>query len=108
MEFLADFETAFAWNRAVGSRENVTSINVDTLDGFTPEAAGDGFLASSAMRVMFATGQGGDETETGRFDYVASYYVGPSGVYRVETADSRIDPRDSAERQLVACGGAQA
>lgn len=101
--FLADFEGAFAWNRAVETREDLTNVRVDTLAEFVPEAVGDGFLASSAMRLLTATEQDDGRTRTERDDYVVNYYVGEE-VYRVETADRRVDPRDSPDRQLVACG----
>lgn len=48
-DYLSDFETAFATNRILDEHDGVTSLGVDTVDGYAPEAAGAGFLASSRV-----------------------------------------------------------
>jgi hypothetical protein len=98
-EYLSEFETAYAWNRAVGGG-SVTGVNVDTLDGFLPDVAGEGYLAGSRMRVTVTD----DEAEATERAYVASYYVAPAPTDRVETPEGRVDPRDRTDRTLVACG----
>lgn len=100
-EYLDDFETAFAWNRVLESTANVTSLNVDNLDGFPPDETGDEYLASGGTRVSYGTeGVSSDERE-----YVANYFVSPGPVYRYESAgDSAApEPRDE-ETLLVQCG----
>lgn len=101
LEYLADFETAFAWNRVLETADGtVVSLNIDTLDGFFPDETGDGYLASSGMGVSYTTA---DETTTQR-EYVASYFVSPGPVYRTESAGDAADPREQEETTLVQCG----
>jgi hypothetical protein len=101
LEYLDEFETSFAWNRVLGSAEDVTSLNVDNLDGFTPDETGDGFLASSGIRVTYST-EGGSSDER---EYVANYFVTPGPVYRYESSGDRAtpDPQDE-DTALVQCG----
>jgi len=100
-DYLSDFETAFAWNRILAATDGLTNINVDTIDGFQPEAAGDGFLAGSRIETSYSTDGGETTTQDA---YVTNYFVSPGPVYRVETDDDRVDPRDRSDRQLVQCG----
>lgn len=99
--YLADFETAYAWNRLLVEHADLASLGVETLEPWVPEAAGPGYLASTRLEVTYATTPGADPV---RRRYVASYYVSPGPVYRVETADEPVDPRDHRDRQLVQCG----
>lgn len=99
-EYLSDFETAFAWNRILQT-EGVTSLNIDTLDGFIPDETGDGFLASSGMRLTYSADTAGGSEER---EYVANYFVSPGPVYRVESRTESVAPRESEETQLVQCG----
>lgn len=105
-EYLDEFETAFAWNRVLRTASGtVTSINVDNLEGFPPEAADGGYLASSRMRVSYSTDRG--ETPTGESserEYVASYYVSEGPVVRAETDSEAVDPRTRDDARLVQCG----
>ncbi|MFC5367438.1 hypothetical protein [Salinirubrum litoreum] len=101
--FLSEFETAFAWNRAVGEYSEVTGVRVQTLDAFEPVAVDQGFRATGRMRVFVVIDEGDGDRRVERYDYAASYFVGDGGVYRAETADRQTDPRESAGRQLVAC-----
>ena len=100
-DYLADFETAYAWNRLLVEDADLASLGVDTLEPWVPEVAGAGYLASSRLEVSFAR-EPGDDPTTRR--YVASYYVEPGPVYRVETADEAVDPREARDRVLVQCG----
>ncbi|WP_200531121.1 hypothetical protein [Halorubrum sp. LN27] len=101
MEYLDDFETSFAWNRILQSAEGVTSVNVDNLNGFTPDETGDGFLASSGIRASYSTEAGASDER----EYIANYFVAPGAVYRHEsTGDPTApEPRDE-ETALVQCG----
>ncbi|MDX1692072.1 MAG: hypothetical protein R3290_13720 [Acidimicrobiia bacterium] len=100
-DYLADFETAYAWNRLLVEDADLTSLGVDTLEPWVPEVAGAGFLASSRLEVSFAREPSDDPTTR---TYVVSYYVDPGPVYRVETADEPVDPREARDRELVQCG----
>jgi hypothetical protein len=101
--YLAEFETAFAWNRAVAEYSDATAVRVQTLDSFEP-VADDGFRATGRMRVFVVIDEGGDERRVERDDSVVGYAVGDDGgLFRAELADRTTDPRDSPERQLVAC-----
>jgi hypothetical protein len=101
LEYLDDFETAFAWNRVLESAPDATSINVDNLDGFSSDETGDGFLASSGIRVTYSAGDGSSTERT----YVANYFVTPGPVYRYETDDDPATPEpEDEETLLVQCG----
>lgn len=100
-DYLADFETAYAWNRILAEHAPVTNIGVDTTTAWTPEPAGEGFLASSRIETSYAK-EGSDEPT--RRAYVASYFVSAGPVYRVETDSEPVDPRTHPNRQLVQCG----
>jgi hypothetical protein len=100
-DYLADFETAFAWNRILDEHAPVTSLSIDTTTAWMPEAAGEGFLASSRIETGYT--KEGDDDPTTR-TYIASYYVSPDPVYRVETDSEAVDPRTHPDRQLVQCG----
>ncbi|MFB6303666.1 MAG: hypothetical protein ABEH47_00745 [Haloferacaceae archaeon] len=100
-DYLADFETAYAWNRLLEEHSPVTNLGVDTITPWTPETAGEGFLASSRIETSYAKDP--DVTPTTR-TYVASYYVSADPVYRVETEDEAVDPRAHPDRRLVQCG----
>lgn len=99
--YLDDFETSFAWNRVLESAAGVTSLNVDNLDGFTSDETGDGFLASSGIRVSYSTEDGSSDER----EYVANYFVSPGPVYRRESTGDRedLDP-NGEETVLVQCG----
>lgn len=101
LEYLDAFETAFAWNRVLETPSTVTSLNIDNLDGFQPSETGDGFLASSGIRVTYST----DEGDTSERTYVANYFVTPQLVYRYESASTPATPEPADEAtQLVQCG----
>ncbi|MDX1748567.1 MAG: hypothetical protein R3324_21760, partial [Halobacteriales archaeon] len=100
-DYLADFETAYAWNRILVEQRPVTNLGVDTQTPWTPEAAGEGFLASSRIETSYA--KQGDQSPTTR-TYVASYFVSAGPVYRVETDGETVDPRAHPDRELVQCG----
>lgn len=101
LEYLGEFETAFAWNRVLTTTDGtVTSLNVDTLDGFVPDETGDGYLASSGMAVSTTTEDG----TTNEREYVANYFVSPGPVYRTESDGDTADPRAQGETVLVQCG----
>ena len=101
-DYLADFETAYAWNRILDEHSPVTNLGVDTTTPWEPAPAGDGFIASSRIEVSYAKEP--DVTPTSRI-YVASYFVSTEAVYRVETDSEAVDPRNHPDRQLVQCGG---
>ncbi|MDX1746703.1 MAG: hypothetical protein R3324_12255, partial [Halobacteriales archaeon] len=100
-DYLADFETAYAWNRILAERSPVTNLGVDTTTPWTPEAANGGYLASSRIETSYA--KEGDASPTTR-SYVASYFVAADPVYRVETDREAVDPRTHPDRELVQCG----
>lgn len=100
-DYLADFETAFAWNRLLVEHADLASIGVDTKEPWVPEVAGVGYVASSRIEISYASNPN-EEPTTRR--YVPSYYVDPGPVYRVETENEAVDPRDHRDRQLVQCG----
>ena len=101
LEYLDDFETAFAWNRVLQSAANVTSLNVDNLDGFTSDETGDGYLASGGIRVSYSP-EDGEPTDR---EYVANYFVSPGPVYRYESSTEPTTPEPgSQETLLVQCG----
>ncbi|EMA29713.1 hypothetical protein [Haloarcula japonica] len=99
--YLDDFETAFAWNRVLQTAETVTSVGVNNLEGFWPDETGDGYLASSGIRVSYSTADG-DRSER---EYVANYFVSPGPVYRYESSNEPVTPEtDAEETLLVQCG----
>lgn len=100
-EYLSDFETAFAWNRILEDHGPVSRLNINTTTPWIPESAGAGFLASSRIETSY-TPDGGDEAVDAA--YMASYYVSPEPVYRVQTDAESMDPRSHPERVLVQCG----
>lgn len=100
-DYLADFETALAWNRLLSEHDTLTNIGVNTLTPWSPAAAGTGYIASSEIETSYATEADGDPTER---TYVASYFVAAGPVFRVETASEPVDPRTHRDRQLVQCG----
>lgn len=100
-DYLSDFETAFAWNRILQENEAVTGLGVNTVDGYAPEAAATGYLASSRIETHFTVGE--DHALTER-TYVTNYFVSAGPVYRVETDAEPVDPRTRPDRQLVQCG----
>lgn len=100
-DYLADFETAYAWNRILDKYAPVVSLNINTTTPWTPEKNDDGFLASSRIETEY-TKEVGDDPVTRV--YVASYYVSPSPVYRVETESESVDPRTHPDWELVQCG----
>lgn len=99
LEFLDEFETAFAWNRVLRTAD-ATSLNVENRDGFAPDETGDGYLASSGMRVSYTA----DDGTTSERAYVANYFVSPGPVLRTESTDGPTTPRGGADTQLVQCG----
>ncbi|AZH26044.1 hypothetical protein [Haloplanus aerogenes] len=100
-DYLADFETAYAWNRILDDHSPVARLNIDTTTPWNPEPAGAGFLASSGIETSY-TPEGSEESSERA--YVASYYVSPDPVYRVQTEAESVDPRSHPDRQLVQCG----
>lgn len=100
-DYLADFETGFAWNRILSEQAPVASLSVNTTTAWMPETADDGFIASSRIETEYANDSG--ESPTAR-TYVASYYVSQALVYRAETDSEPVDPRTRADRRLVQCG----
>lgn len=100
-EYLSDFETAYAWNRILDEHSPVTRLNIDTTTAWTPEPADAGFLASSRIETSY-TAEGDEEPVESV--YVASYYVSPEPVYRVQTPEESVDPRSHPDRLLVQCG----
>lgn len=100
-DYLADFETAYAWNRLLVEHGDLATLSVDTTTPWVPESVGPGYLASSRLEVAYGTSP---DVEPVSRDYVASYYVSAGPVYRVETEDEAVDPRTHPERQLVQCG----
>jgi hypothetical protein len=102
--FLTEFETAFAWNRAVGEFPDATGVRVQTLDGFEPESTDEGFRATARMRVFVVIDESDGVQRVEREDHLVGYAVAEDGVYRAETAERGTDPRESPDRQLVACG----
>jgi hypothetical protein len=99
-DFLADFETVFAWNRILNEHAPLTSLSINTTTAWMPEPAGAGFLASSRIETGYA--KEGDDGPTTR-TYIASYHVAPGPVYRAETDSEAVDPRTHPDRQLVQC-----
>lgn len=99
-DYLGSFELAFAWNRILGENDSVRSLGIETGDGYRPERAGAGYLASNRMRLEYAVGEDDESTED---EYVASYYVSAGPVYRVETDSEPVDPRTRSDRDLVQC-----
>lgn len=100
-DYLADFETAFAWNRILAEHDPVRSLGVNTTTAWAPEPAGEGFLASSRIETDYTKEESTEPTER---TYVANYHVAPGPVYRVETESEAVDPRTHSDRQLVQCG----
>lgn len=100
-DYLADFETAYAWNRILAEDDVITSLGVNTTTPWTPDATGDGFLASSRIETEYSTEEGANRVER---VYVASYFVAAGPVYRVETDSESVDPRTHPDRELVQCG----
>lgn len=100
-DYLVDFETAYAWNRILAEHAPVSNIGVDTTTAWTPEPAGEGYLASSRIETSYAK-DGSDEPT--RRSYVASYFVSAEPVYRVEADTEAVDPRTHPDRELVQCG----
>lgn len=100
-DYLADFETAYAWNRILAAHSPVTNLGVNTTTPWTPEPAGEGYLSSSRIETSYA--KEATNTAISR-TYVASYYVSTEPVYRAETDDDPVDPRTHPNRQLVQCG----
>lgn len=100
-DYLSDFETAFAWNRILQANDDLTSLGVNTVDGYTPEAADDGYRSSSRIETYYTVGEDQELTER---EYVTNYYVSDGPVYRVETDSEPVDPRAHSDRQLVQCG----
>jgi hypothetical protein len=98
-EYLSDFETAYAWNRILATND-VTSLNIDTLDGFVPDETGDGFIAASRTHVTYST----TDERTNERSYVANYFVSPAPVYRRESETDPVTPRGAEETVLVQCG----
>ena len=101
--YLSEFETAFGRNRAIDELV-ITSVDVEIQGGFDGTEAGDGYVASSDVQVMFTTDADGTETAVGDSKYVANYYVDPELVYRHQTDLESMDPRDSGRKRLVQCG----
>lgn len=99
--YLSDFETGFAWNRILQENDDVNSLVANTVDGYTPEAADTGYLASSRIDIRFTVGEGHGRTER---SYVTNYYVSEGPVYRVETGSDPSGPRTHPDRQLVQRG----
>lgn len=99
--YLSDFETAYAWNRILDEQESVNSLNINTVDGYTPEETDGGFLASSRIETSYTVGEEHELHERG---YVTNYYVSEALVYRVETESEPTDPRTHDDSQLVQCG----
>jgi hypothetical protein len=102
LEYLDDFETSFAWNRVLQSAEGVTSLNVDNLDGFGSDETGDGFLASSGIRVSYSTEDGSSDER----EYVANYFVAPGPVYRYESDGDPAAPEPGDEETALVQFGA--
>lgn len=100
-DYLSDFETAFAWNRILHENDDVESLGVNTVDGYTPTAAGNGYLSSSRIETHYTVAGADEPTERA---YVTNYFVSGEPVYRVETESEPTDPRTHADRQLVQCG----
>ncbi|QLG28541.1 hypothetical protein HUG10_13720 [Halorarum halophilum] len=101
--YLSEFETTFGRNRAIDELVS-TSVDVEIQGGFEGSEAGDGYVASSNVQVMFTTDADGTETAVGDIKYVANYYVDPELVYRHQTDIEPMDPRDSDRKLLVQCG----
>lgn len=99
--YLSDFETGFAWNRILQENDDVNGLVVNTVDGYTPDAADTGYLASSRIDIRFTGGVDHEMTERSS---VTNYYVSEGPVYRVETGSDPSDPRTHPDRQLVQCG----
>jgi hypothetical protein len=102
-DFLAEFERAFAWNRALGEFPVVTGVRVQTLDSIAAVAVDDGFRASGRLRVFAVVDEADGDRRVERYEYSVGYLVGDDGVYRAETADGDVDVRDRSTRQFVAC-----
>lgn len=100
-DYLADFETGFAWNRMLEEHSPLTNVGVDTTTPWEPEPAGDGFVAWSRIETSYVTEGSSEPVERA---YVANYYVSAGPVYRVETESDPVDPRERSDRQLVQCG----
>lgn len=71
-DYLSDFETAYAWNPILNEHDDVKSLNVTTVDDYTPEPTDEGFLAAS--RIETASTVGEDQALTER-EYVTNYFV---------------------------------
>lgn len=100
-DYLSDFETGFAWNRILQENTDVTSLGVNTVDGYTPEAVDTGYISSSRIEIHYTIGEDMELTER---EYVTNYFVSEGPVYRVETDSEPVDPRMRSDRQLVQCG----
>ncbi|MFB6309945.1 MAG: hypothetical protein ABEH64_02055 [Salinirussus sp.] len=100
-DYLADFETAYAWNRILVDHGPVSRLNIDTTTPWTPERDGAGFLASSRIETSYTPEDGDEPVEAA---YVASYYVASGPVYRAQTDADAVDPRSHPDRVLVQCG----
>lgn len=100
-DYLADFETAYAWNRILTEHAPVTSLGVNTTTPWTPETTDDGFVAWSRIETDYT--KEGDDDPTTR-TYIANYYVSQGPVYRVESESEPVDAATHPDRQLVQCG----
>lgn len=96
-DYLSDFETGFAWNRILQENEDVNSLGVNTVDGYTPEATDAGYISSSRIETHYTVGEDHELTER---EYVTNYYVSMGPAYRVETESEPADPRSHRDRQL--------
>ncbi len=79
----------------------MTSLNIDSFDGFVPDETGEGYLASSGICGTDST-EGGSTNER---EYVANYFVSLGPVYRHESDYNPATPEaQDEEKLLVQCG----